>query len=718
MATDDQAIADNPELQANLRESGVVPIKPKNTKVTPTYRVNKDSKIPVSSANGPLWKTRRDQALYIRRQRDDVRSWDEAIKYYNNDQMGHRSEEGDPDVAANQVNARGMSRRASETENIVFANTSALVPQLYAKNPTVETTAIDPADEALADVVQDVTNVLLSKRAAPGVGLRGKVRRSVVMTTLTNVSYLQVGWTFKMFSQEQALVDLQTLSEQYTKETDMTKLRAIEGKLQALEMSTDLLKPEGPWVKFHRPHDVLIDPEALDEDYSDARWLMICEFLPTAFIKAKFADDKDRSVYAPKRVISLQRATESGRNEAQVEIDNYTLIDDIDSSQAWDRHGYPDSASYDRALRNKVWYVWDKITKRVYLYDDDHWDWPLWVWDDPLRLDGFFPLFKLCFYTDPEYGDGKGEVTYYLDQQDSLNEINSELNKARKWARRNIFYDVNKVKPEEVEAMLRGDEDVAIGVDVPEGMAMNDFIQPVLPPSMHVKELFDKTPILDAVSRITSVSEAGRGGEYKTNTTNDAVQQYAATNASRTDEKIDSVENLVGQVSWALMQMCLQFMDKEAVARLIGEQKAAIWEQIPAAEISKRLQMTVVGGSTVKPTSMAKQQQAMELGQVLGQFAGAAPQAVTSVMLRVFERAFDEVLITEEDWAMMQAEVGGTPTGSEGEQQETDPAAQIDELLARLPPQAIEAVGLAISKGVPVTEALQQVMQTLESTPQ
>ena len=55
-------------------------------------------------------------------------------------------------------------------------------------------------------------------------------------------------------------------------------------------------------------------------------------------------------------------------------------------------------------------------------------------------------IFKLQFYTDPEEPIGKSEVTYYLDQQDAINQINSEFKMARQWARRNLFYDKTRVE--------------------------------------------------------------------------------------------------------------------------------------------------------------------------------------------------------------------------------------------------------------------------------
>ena len=45
-------------------------------------------------------------------------------------------------------------------------------------------------------------------------------------------------------------------------------------------------------------------------------------------------------------------------------------------------------SQYDKACYTKVWYVWDKVTRRLEMYADNDWKWPIWVWDDPYQLQG------------------------------------------------------------------------------------------------------------------------------------------------------------------------------------------------------------------------------------------------------------------------------------------------------------------------------------------
>ena len=161
-------------------------------------------------------------------------------------------------------------------------------------------------------------------------------------------------------------------------------------------------------------------------------------------------------------------------------------------------------------------------------------------------------------------------------------------------------------------------------------------------------------------------------------------------------------------------------MTKETVTNLIGE-AGAEWENMTAEEIHA-LSNTVVGGSTKKPTSAAKKEEALELGQVLGQFVNAAPGPVLKVMLQAMEKAFDEITISEEDWQELLVAIEGQQGGGEGQQggaaSGPDVASaspeQLKQILAQLPPEAKAEVQSAIESGVPPQKALQAVMSNTQ----
>jgi hypothetical protein len=66
----------------------------------------------------------------------------------------------------------------------------------------------------------------------------------------------------------------------------------------------------------------------------------------------------------------------------------------------------------------------------------------------------------------------------------------------------------------------------------------------------------------------------------------------------------------------------------------------------------KDLDILFAGDDTLEPTSVMKKQEAVQLSQIMGQFAGASP-AIVVVMLKLMSRAFNEIVISPEDWEMI-----------------------------------------------------------------
>jgi hypothetical protein len=186
----------------------------------------------------------------------------------------------------------------------------------------------------------------------------------------------------------------------------------------------------------------------------------------------------------------------------------------------------------------------------------------------------------------------------------------------------------------------------------------------------------------------------------------------------RVDEKGDQIEDWIGAIYWGIAQLCLQYMPVEQVVELVGEEAQEVWENLSPEEINS-LSLIVLGGTTKKPTSAAKKEEALEFGQVLGQFVNAAPGPVLKVMLQVMEKAFDEVTMREEDWTELiesiEQQAGGDQQGQQGQQQGQDVAGaspeQLQEMLAQLPPEVKQQVQSAIQSGVSPQKALQGAMK-------
>jgi hypothetical protein len=117
--------------------------------------------------------------------------------------------------------------------------------------------------------------------------------------------------------------------------------------------------------------------------------------------------------------------------------------------------------------------------------------------------------------------------------------------------------------------------------------------------------------------------------------------------------------------------MCLQFMEKDEVATLLGDEFASSWEKMDAASIRQTFTPRVVGGSTLKPTSRAKKEQALQISQIIGQFTRATPIAAV-VALKVLASAFDNAVISQTDWELIYKGIIKETSGPPPEQQQQD----------------------------------------------
>lgn len=684
---------------------------------SPVYRVMGDAKIPVSKHMGAVWKVRKDQALALRA--DKQTCWDEAIRYYENDQGTHRQSR--ENTSGNTPYSQRLNEQWTETENVVFANACIMVPLLYPKNPRVTYTYDSDVQQPLMKACERMGNRLMEMRQSPGVNFKPKLRRTILSALLTNAGYLKLSWVFKQDSSSAAVQQLEQLAQQLANAKSTKEIREIEGKLMAMEEKIALLSDEGPMLQFRLPQQIIVDPTSQDPDPSvDANWMGEWDYLPTAYLKAVYGNADGSSVFEPTHVLL---STSSSASALEDEVNNFHLIKDGDKHNP-QAYGYETVEQLRACEYTKVWYIWDKTTRRVYMFCDNSWKYPVWVWNDPLKLPRFFPYFKLWFHESLVSPEAKGEVSYYLDQQDAINEINDELRRARRWVRRNVFFNKNLISQEDVESVLKGPDGTARGLDLEEGVKIEDAIFSVKPPSINFPELFNTESRLQIINRITGINDAQRGAQFKTNTTNKAIDFYSQNIEIRVEERKDLIEEFVADVVWNMTMLCLMNWGPTDVAGIIGTELSNGWRQIlDPKEFAYTFQPQIEAGSTEKPNTSTRKQQALELGQVLGQFANASPYMVV-VLMKMMHRAFPEVEITDEDWRMlketmmMNLQKAGSGPGAAGqppqEGQQGEPSdealkARLKEEISNLPPEAQAQLQELVQQGVPPAEALQQV---------
>jgi hypothetical protein len=678
---------------------------PKSKKLPPPYRVYEGARVPVSRAVGKAWKSRYDAAVAAYESIWEV--WEEVYRYYNNDQTKSVD------------TPRGKFKRGDGTENLVFSNTNVILPAVYSRNPDIAVNTGDEADKPFCEAAEALLNVIFQRRDI--LNAKPKIKKAVGLGHLTNMGVLKLDFTQKDDSREVVVQQLEEIGRKLAKAKNQQAVKELEGQLQALEVQMEVSEPSGPKLYNILPHNLIIDPEAEQPDGGDANWMIERVLLPTEMLTARYTrkdEDGHVLVYKPTHKASF---TAGDRD------DGIGMVLEAITTNATMPTSYTDDErlSYLYTYMTECFFVWDKVTRRVLLFQRDDWTWPLWVWDDPLGLTRFFPYFILSFTMNIGGTVGVGETAYYLDQQDEVNNINRQRNRIRETVFNYFFYNSSVIKSDDAEPLikaLRGltpPTKTAVGIKLPEGMKLEEVFQALLPPSAEYSALFDKEPALTASNRINNTNDALRGVQFKANTNEAAVNTYQQAMRLSIDAKVDVIEDMTSELAWALLELCVLNYDPQTVAGLIGEAKAQGWKQMGLEELHSQYSCEIVAGSMEKPNSVFKKKEAVEIAQAVGQFAQAAPGATLRVMLRVLEQAFTEVVIKPEDWDALEQEIAATlqkgvsaPGQEQGQAQGQTP--DIDAMLAQLPEQEKARIAAMAQGGASreqVLTALQQGKQ-------
>jgi hypothetical protein len=636
--------------------------KPVVEAAQPLYQIYEGSKVVVSKQVGKYWKNRYDASL---KAYEEIRlAWEEVYRYYNHSQ--NKTTMGSP---------RGVFRRGDSTENIIFSNLNIMLPAVYSRDPDVSVTTNDRDDEDFTNCLQAVLNAIFKRRNL--LYAKPKIKKAAGMALLTNFGILKLDWTKKDDSLEFAQKEMLRITNEMKQAKSQNAVSDLYGQLEALEANMEVMKKSGPSLQNVLSHNLIVDPYAELPDGTDGSWMCETVFYPTAGLIARFTkkdeDDDDESsngniprslLYKSTHKAVFAEGAGEGTRDDGLGLVLQALDSPVNQPISFEEEG---RRAYIGQYFTECKLLWDKNLKRVYLFHRDDWTWPLWVWDDPLQISRFFPYFVFSFTMNTGGTVGVGECSYYLDQQDEINAINKQLALIRRSVFNHFYYNSDKITPQEAEqfvASIRGfttDGKNILGVKAGEDGKIQDCIQAFAPPSLQFfEQLFDKKPIVDSINRISNTSDALRGVQFKTNTNVASVQSYQESMRLSVGAKVDVVEDTVADMALSLAECAVQNYDTEDVVSLVGREVGQVWEQMAVDEFTAKYSVNIVSGSMEKPNSVFRKKEAIEVAQAVGQFARAAPGAVSKIMLRVLEQAFTEVVIKKEDWEALDQEIQAT----------------------------------------------------------
>jgi len=202
-------------------------------------------------------------------------------------------------------------------------------------------------------------------------------------------------------------------------------------------------------------------------------------------------------------------------------------------------------------------YFYDKLLRRISLFNTEDWTHPLWVEDDDMGLSRFFRHFIISFGEPIEGVVQPGEISYYIGQVNQINQVNRKAAQIRNTIFNTLVFNRKSVDVKEVNKLVRHLRNPnmvrAFGIaDDAEGRKISEILEALVPPAFEHKEVFDTTQLRATIDRAASVGAIEKGEQFKTNTTNEQVQYYQNNRQETTGVLIDVIEEAFEALGWAI----------------------------------------------------------------------------------------------------------------------------------------------------------------------
>jgi len=608
----------------------------------PSFAMASGMSIPVPSKMGSYWheKINEAQAVY----KPEHQKWDDIFDHYRRCGDEGKAQDG------NGYTYKYNHKNATD-ENIIRTNIRTIMRTTYMRNPNLEFTASD-TDDDLTTTLQYIISFLMNKQTHPGLNVKPKARRWIMHGQMTNFGIMRLDFQPKEGSLEEARANLIEIETKLQSAKSKDEIDELMAELQLLYDQMPLLEGKGMLLSNVLPHRVIVDPDCTHIDLSDAKWLAEECFLDRDYVDQKFykkTGDKEWVMRSNEK----HKKPESSNAGDSVED---TIIAKVMNDQTDERRKYVN--------KNKVrcWYVYDKITRRIYLFNSEDWKYPLWVYDDDLQLSRFFRHYIISF---SEAIDGivqPGEASFIVGQVNTINQINAKAQQIRNSVFGALLYDPSMIDKDEVKKLVhhlnnpREVEAFAVKKGNGEQKKISDMVEVFAPPAMQYADVFQTQNLRSVINKTNGLSDVDQGEQFKTNTNTSAVDYMAENKQANTGMIIDNIEDSFEALGWSMAEVIVSKYTVQDITELVGPEYAAKFQPMTVIEFNQRFRMTIAAGSIEKPTTEFKKKEAIQIAQALGQLGQGAPATTLKLIIKMFQTAFSNFVMKKKDWEELDTE--------------------------------------------------------------
>jgi len=536
-------------------------------------------------------------------------------------------------------------------ENLVFANTRALVAQLAFKNP----------------------KHFVTPRKKPFVGKNGLF--DTIQASMNMEAVLD--WYFKemktLRESRKCLYDALIAFRGIARLGYTLKTEKIKDKNEI--DTNEIIRADSPFIQRYSEFDFRHDTEGTDALLDDSRW---CAFKFTAPLQ----DIKDNPRYNSRGLKS-----------------NANMITDFgDKGVAESRRSRTDET---RTIVELVegWEIYDKKTRKLRVIVPGH-DKFLRneKWEGALDNIEGLPVEILYFNENPDEALPVSDVNTYRPMQDELNKVRSlQLDHIDRISRRRYIADGNKLSEEELRKITHGGNGAVARA---EG-SIENALEPVADANVSQDTYVVANIVKSAIRQMAGISQTEALDPRGADTAKEAGLITAASSGLRSDQQsqyedfnvrlsrklamilqktLDKVEIPLDPLQFQAFVQQQQLGSKTKLAQIAGQEGAIIlqpWLDLSKEDIQGEYNFDIEVGSTQPVNEETRKRDVVEAAQLLQNNPYIKPRESTRVVLETFRIPDPDSLLKSEE-EVQQEQQQQAQAATQGEVEDRQMKSQTD----------------------------------------
>ena len=586
--------------------------------------------------------------------------------------------------------------------NYIFSAFQSALPGIYAQNPELRVLPAPSVGDTRYEFVRNFarTAEIVLKHYFERAGLKAQMKKAARTTMAAGFGALKMGY-YRDWASDTVLKertpDVQEaihrlgalLAERQAATTTPDRADVLDGEIRDLQRAvtrqTQVVVAEGLALDVVDPVDLVFDPALRDlQDYLQARWIAQIVWMTHDDAKARFGLTE-----------AEQEQIQVGRNAAAPgEAGAWGGEEDGGWSGLVDERGEP-LRSGDRGRLVRVAEIWSRDRQTVYTHIDGLKRWAREPFQPERQPERWYPFFLVVFNPVDHRLWPLSDVEMLMDNQEITERTRRRFYLHRYRAVQKYMFDAGRLSEADAKKFAGATvgEYVPVKMDGPGETPLANLIAApaVIPPDPRI---YDVSPTRGDMEVTFGMGDAQQGSVRVAKTATEA-RQLEASLTGRMQERQSHLEDVVGEMGRAALQILLMEAPPDHIVRVAGDE--AVWlptsrEQITAPERQSLYDMVSVeikAGSAGKPNDDLARQQWIELLPLLresvmqvqqlrlmGDEVGA--QAIVELVKETFAR-LDERINPERflpggmiqpgmvlPAALQQAAAAGAPIGASG----------------------------------------------------